>query len=192
MSSNIRVKRICKNCGNEFEARKTTSKTCSDNCAKKLYKAKQKTAKIEAAQKETLDIKAKPIQDLKAKEFLSIADTCKVLGISRRSIYRLLERGEINAGKAGSRTIIKRVELDKLFNRSQPPLRQIEIKLEPVQFDVSESYTLTEVQSKYGISETALQQLIKRNSIPKIKKGWYAYVPKTIIDKLLTQPNTFG
>lgn len=192
MSSNIRVKRICENCGNEFEARKTTSKTCSDNCAKKLYKAKQKTAKIEAAQKETLDIKAKPIQDLKAKEFLSIADTCKVLGISRRPIYRLLERGEINAGKAGSRTIIKRAELDKLYNQSQPPSHQNEIRLEPVQFDVSESYTLTEAQSKYGISESALQQLIKRNNIPKIKKGWYAYVPKSIIDKLLTQPNTFG
>ena len=27
---------------------------------------------------------------------------------------------------------------------------------------------------------------IGRNSIPKIKKGWFAYVPKTVIDKLLS------
>lgn len=46
-------------------------------------------------------------------------------------------------------------------------------------------YNLTEVQSKYGISETALQNLIKRYEIPKLKKGWYSYVPKTFIDKLL-------
>jgi hypothetical protein len=55
-----------------------------------------------------------------------------------------------------------------------------------MQFDISECYNLTEVQSKYSISETALQNLIKRNSIPKIKKGWFAYVPKTVIDKLLS------
>jgi len=46
-------------------------------------------------------------------------------------------------------------------------------------------YTLTEVQDKYGISDRALYAIIERNNIPKIKKGWYAYVPKTIIDKLL-------
>ena len=53
-------------------------------------------------------------------------------------------------------------------------------------FNIYDCYNLSEVQSKYGISETALQNLIKRNSIPKIKKGWFAYVPKVVIDKLLS------
>ena len=52
-------------------------------------------------------------------------------------------------------------------------------------FDIKDCYTLTEVQEKYKVSESTVQQLIKRNSIPKIKKGWYAYVPKQIIDELL-------
>ena len=54
------------------------------------------------------------------------------------------------------------------------------------QFDISECYTLAEVQGKYGISVSALQNLIERHKIPKIKKGWFAYVPKNAIDKLLS------
>lgn len=115
MSSNIRVNKICKHCGKEFEARKTTSKTCSDHCAKMFYKSRQRASKIEAAKAETNKIKNKPIEDLKTKEFLSITDACLVLGISRRTIYRMIERKEIKTGKAGRRTLIKRDELDKLF-----------------------------------------------------------------------------
>lgn len=79
-------------------------------------------------------------------------------------------------------TRVKRSEIDKLFE--QPQL--VTPQPEQMQFDISDCYNLTEVQSKYGISETAVQNLIKRNSIPKIKKGWFAYVPKTVIDKLLS------
>ena len=57
---------------------------------------------------------------------------------------------------------------------------------ETKQFDITDCYTINEVLEKYSISETALQNLIKRESIPKIKKGWYAYVPKSIIDKYLS------
>jgi hypothetical protein len=104
----------------------------------------------------------------------------------------MFERGELIKGKAGKRTIIRRSDLDQLlFEQPQTvapkPEKQPEQKQpEQKQFDISECYNLTEVQSKYGISQTALQNLIKRYSITKIKKGWFAYVPKTIIDKLLS------
>lgn len=187
MSSNIRVRRICHNCENEFEAKKTTSKTCSDTCAKKLYKLKQKEAKVAVSNNETFLIKAKPFEDLKLKEFLSIEDTSKLLGISRRTIYRLLQKGNISAGKAGRRTLIKRSELEKLFSDSDFKAVQPENKLPKQSFDISNSYTLTEVQNKFGISETALHDLINRNHIPKVKKGWYTYVPKTIIEEYLNR-----
>ena len=54
-----------------------------------------------------------------------------------------------------------------------------------MQYKISEYYNITEVKSKYGISEKALLDLINRNNIPKIKKGWFAYVPKTVTDNLL-------
>lgn len=116
MSSNIRIIKICQHCGKEFEARKTTSKTCSDHCAKMFYKAKQRAAKIEASNTETRLIKMKPIEDLKAKEFLTVPDLAKLLSCSKRTAYYLIEKGNIKAVNIAQRkTLIKRSEIDKLF-----------------------------------------------------------------------------
>ncbi len=185
MSSNIRIQKICQHCGKEFEAKKTTSKTCSDRCAKMLYKANQRTAKVEAINTETQRIKTQPIEQLKAKEFLTVRDVAKLLSCSIRTAYRLIEQGNIKAVNIAQRkTLVKRSDLDKLFEQPQP------VKHEPeqIQFEIADCYNLKEVQSKYSISETALQQLIKRQGIPKLKKGWFSYVPKAVIDRLFTQP----
>ena len=187
MSSNIKIQRICQHCTNEFTARTTTTLYCSSRCNSAAYKAKHRAGKVEQSNKETQRIKTQPIEQLKAKAFLSIADTCKLIGISRRTVYRMIERGELITGKAGKRTIIRRSDLEQLlFEQPRTVAPQPEKQPKQMQFNISECYNLTEVQSKYGISETALQNLIKRNSIPKIKKGWFAYVTKMVIDKLLS------
>lgn len=168
MSSNIEVQRICRYCGNEFTARTTVTRYCSDMCSKRAYKARLKAAKIESSNKETQRIKDQPIEELKAKEFLTVREVARLLNCSVRSAYYYIESGTIKAVNLGQRiTRVKRSEIDKLFEQPQPVTPQPEQK----QFDISDCYTLTEVQSKYGISETALQNIIRRNSIPKIKKG---------------------
>jgi excisionase family DNA binding protein len=186
MSSNIKVQRICQHCGNEFTAKTTVTQYCSDVCSKRAYKARVRAAKVEGSNILTQSIKTKPIEDLKIKAFLSVSETCQLLGISRRTIYRMLERGELFAGKAGTRTIIRRSNLDQLFVQPLSVKLQPESELEPLQYDISDCYNLNEVQNKYGISEKALHDLIKRNRIQKIKKGWFAYVPKRVIDNLLS------
>jgi excisionase family DNA binding protein len=187
MSSNIKVQRICQHCGNEFTARTTTTLYCSHRCNSAAYKAKIRTGKVEVSNKETQRIKTQPIEELKAKEFLTVRDIATLLNCSVRSVYYYIESGTIRATNLGQRiTRVKRSELDKLFEQPPTVTPQPESQPEQMQFDISECYTLTEVQNKYGISETAVQDLIKRNSIPKIKKGWFAYVPKTLIDKLLS------
>jgi excisionase family DNA binding protein len=189
MSSNIKVQRICQQCGNEFTARKTTSKTCSDNCAKLLYKARKRAGKIEASNKDTQHIKAQPMEPLKAKEFLSVRDVAKLIGCSRQTVYTLINSGNLKAANIKvKKTIVKRSDLDRLFEQPRPVMPQPETEATPAQYQISDCYTLTEVKSKFGISETALQQLIKRNAIPKLRKGWFTYVPKTIIDNLFAQP----
>ena len=197
MSSNIKIQRICQHCGNEFIARTTTTLYCSHRCNSAAYKAKQRAGKVEQINKETQSIKSQPIEELKAKEFLSVTQVSKLIGCSRQNVYNLINTGKLKATNILlKKTIVKRSDLDKLFkeptNRTQPegiPETQKQELNNWVQaggFDISDCYNLTEIQSKYGISETALQNLIKRNSIPKIKKGWFAYVPKTVIDKLLS------
>ena len=182
MSSKIEVQRICQHCGNEFTARTTVTRFCSHRCASAAHKQKVRAGKVEQSNKQTQEIKTQPIEELKAKEFLTVREVARLLNCSVRSAYYYIESGTIKAVNLGQRiTRVKRSEIDKLFEQPQPVTHQ----LEQIQFDIADCYNLTEVQNKYGISETALQNLIKRNSIPKIKKGWFAYVPKTVIDKLL-------
>ena len=187
MSSNIKIQRICQHCTNEFTARTTTTLYCSSRCNSAAYKAKQRTGKVEQSNKETQRIKSQPIEELKAKEFLSVTQVSKLIGCSRQNVYNLINTGKLKATNILlKKTIVQRSDLDKLFEQPRTVAPQPEKQPEKKQFNISECYNLTEVQSKYGISETALQNLIKRNSIPKIKKGWFAYVPKMVIDKLLS------
>lgn len=183
MSSNIKVQRICQHCGNEFTARTTVTQYCSDACSKRAYKARLRAVKVGQSNKQTQIIKNQPIEELKAKEFLTVREVARLLNCSVRSVYYYIESGTINAVNLGQRiTRVKRSEIDKIFEQPQPLTPQPEQK----QFDISECYNLTEVQDKYSISEKALQEIIKRNSIPKIKKGWFAYVPKTVIDRIFS------
>jgi len=115
MSSNIHIQRICQHCGNEFTARTTVTQYCGDACSKRAYKARVKAGKVEVSNKETQRIKTQPIEELKLKAFLSIAETSTLIGISRRTVYRLIERGELITGKAGKRTIIRRSDLEQLI-----------------------------------------------------------------------------
>ena len=194
MSSNIEVLRICQHCGTEFTARTTVTKYCGDACAKRAYKARKRAEKVEQSNKETVRVKQKPIEELEAKEFLTVTQVSKLLSCSRQNVYKLINSGKLQATNIlEKKTIIRRSDLDNLFTEipesgTIPQLQRQELNdwKEAGYFEISECYTLTEVQEKYRMSGSAVQQLIKRNSIPKIKKGWYAYVPKQIIDELLT------
>src|SRR5690606_1208725 len=184
MSSNIKVKRICQHCSKEFTARTTVTKYCSKVCASKASKARKRAEKIKRSNTETTRIITQPIEQLKAKEFLSIMEVCQLVGISRRTVYRLIEQGDLKKIKVGSRTLIKRSALNRLLSNKETGKPQIPEQQktdlnnwkQAGAFDIKDCYTSTEVQDKYGVSESTVQQLIKRNSIPKIKKGWYAYV----------------
>jgi hypothetical protein len=170
---------------------------CSHRCNSAAYKAKTRAGKVEASNNDTERIKNQRIEELRAREFLSVMQVSKLIGCSRQNVYSLINTGKLKATNILlKKTIVRRSDLDELFteptNRPKsegiPETQRQELKewVQAGAFDIADCYTLTEVQDKYNISETTLQNLIKRHEIPKIKKGWYAYVPKTVIDKLLS------
>ena len=115
MSSNIEVQRICEHCKREFTARTTRTRYCSHKCNSRAYKANITKQKIEASNSQSMKTISLPIEELKSKEFLSIAEACKLLSVSRWTIWRKIKNDEIKASKIGSRTIIKRIELDNFL-----------------------------------------------------------------------------
>ena len=187
MSSNLEIRRICQYCESDFIARTTVTKYCSLKCSSRAYKARTRNKKIEKSNAETKEVKNRPIEELKAKEFLTVSEVSKLINCSRQNVYKLIRSGKLKATNLlEKKTIIRRKDIDYLFEQPEPMYEPHPIQTVNRYFDFKESYTLKEVQDKYGISESAVQQLIKRNDIPKIKKGWYAYVPQSIIDELLT------
>lgn len=115
MSSNIRLKRICQHCSEEFIAKTTVTKYCGDNCAKRAYKARKRKEKIEQSNEETKNLIQQPIVQLQAKEYLTIAETSKLLSISRTTIWRMIKAKRLKAAKVGSRVIIQKSDLNNLF-----------------------------------------------------------------------------
>lgn len=116
MSSNMRIQKICEYCKVEFTAKTTVTLYCSDNCAKRAYKARkrqEKIANVKSVERQKFENKLAEIKD---KQFLSITEVCELLGASRMTIYRQIKSGNMKAAKLGRRIIIKRSAIDKLFN----------------------------------------------------------------------------
>jgi len=185
MSTNIQVQRICQFCREEFTARTTVTKYCSLKCASRAGKAKKRSEKIEKTNTQTRKIISTPAEELKLKAFLSISEASKLMGISRRTLYRMIQRGELIICKAGRRTILSRDNINMLFSPLQPSLPQQLVPFEEGKFEISDCYNLTDIQVKFNVSEKAVHEIIKRNKITKTKQGRFAYVPKHLIDKIL-------
>jgi excisionase family DNA binding protein len=67
--------------------------------------------------KQTQQMIVRPIEQLKAKEFLTVRDVSALLNISLRTTYRLIEQGNIKAVNLSERkTLVKRSDIDRIFN----------------------------------------------------------------------------
>lgn len=186
MSSNITIQRICIQCNQEFTAKTTVTKYCSLKCASRFNKQKVKNAKIEVSNKETQSIKNYSLDNLKEREFLTVTQASKIIGCSRQNIYKMINSNKLFATNIlEKKTIIKRTEIDKLFERIQnPPTEEPPTPPKLKEYEIEDCYTITEVQTKYNISQSGLYLLMMKNNIPKIKKWRYVYVPKELIDNL--------
>jgi hypothetical protein len=116
MSSSILIPKICTFCKTPFIAKTTVTKFCSHSCSKKSWKNNKRNEKIIATQTEeyekSVGIDYKQIQ---SKEYLSIKETCLLLGISRMSLHRYIKKNLIASASISGRVIIQRKSLTKLF-----------------------------------------------------------------------------
>ncbi|HVX01156.1 MAG TPA: helix-turn-helix domain-containing protein, partial [Candidatus Babeliaceae bacterium] len=63
------------------------------------------------------NIMTRSIEEVKAKEFLTVKDVARLLNFSIRTTYRMIEQGNIKAVNLSERkTLIKRSDIDKLFS----------------------------------------------------------------------------
>lgn len=118
MSSNIRIPKVCRHCNNEFIAKTTVTKYCGDKCAKRAYKERMRTNKINASIKDERFLKMESFLEVDSKPYLTVKEAAKILNVSIRTMYRLIEDGSLPSVNLFERLIrIKRSDLDKLVTQ---------------------------------------------------------------------------
>jgi excisionase family DNA binding protein len=177
MSTTIQVQRICRYCGAEFTARTTVTRYCSLICNQRAYKAGKRSAKVKASDQETKAIAVLPFEVLKAKAFLSIAEASRLMGVGKRTVYRLIKQGVLGTAKAGTRTILRRSDIDTLFDLPKPAKPPKQPK------PVAEFYTVKEVEEKYFVKYGRLNRIIKENNLPHTTHNGRLLVSKPHLDR---------
>lgn len=184
MSSNLSVKRICEYCGNTFTAKTTVTRFCSLKCNSRNGKQRLRERKIKASENQVKQTIASGEAKQVSAEFLSVREASRLLGICTKTIYNIVYSGRIKAVRLSERKImIKRSEIDKIFEQPEFLVKKIEKpkKQPPIRY----CYNMAEAQEKFKLSEKALFDLINRNNISKHRNGWYTYVLKSDLERIL-------
>ena len=121
MSSNIRINRICKHCGEVFVAKTFKTQFCSHSCNSKDYKKREKIRKMEEFQEEyKSDLKnsksqSMNMEELKSKIYLSIAEVCLLVGMSDSTIRKFVKEGRLKTIRSGKKHLILKSQIENLM-----------------------------------------------------------------------------
>ena len=121
MSSNIRINRICKHCGEVFVAKTFKTQFCSHSCNSKDYKKREKIRKMEESQEEyKSDLKnsksqSMNMEELKSKIYLSIAEVCLLVGMSDSTIRKFVKEGKLKTIRLGKKHLILKSQIENLM-----------------------------------------------------------------------------
>jgi len=178
-ASKYKIQRKCKVCGTLFYAKTVSSWYCSRNCTCAAYRIKKRDEKNEQKRKE----KASKIPD--DRPYISVAEAVALFGVSRNSLYRLINNGTIPAINMGQRlTRISRAHLEASFPLIEEQPKELPVTPASFKFDESDCYTIGQITDIYGVCESTVYKAIRKQSIPSCQRGNYVYVPKVEIDKL--------
>ena len=149
--SNIRIKKICEWCGQEFVAQKVTTKYCSHRCANLAYKQAIRAKRIQQEEQRIQIVKTeKPLMDIKDKEYLSIAQAATLLGLSLQAVYKMIYTGHLTAYKLSSRlSFVRQSDIKEMLKRNPYKKRQPKDTL-----PITDFYTTNEIKEKFGVKDS--------------------------------------
>ncbi|MCH4830602.1 helix-turn-helix domain-containing protein [Flavobacterium columnare] len=117
MSSNLKIEKTCVFCKETYIAKTLLTKYCSHKCNSRHYKQRKREEKIETFLNPPQVTTNSSTISIADKEFLSIIETSVLIGISIRTVHRLMKNESLKFSKIGRRTIISRNSVNKLLNQ---------------------------------------------------------------------------
>ncbi|WP_129593618.1 helix-turn-helix domain-containing protein [Seramator thermalis] len=179
MATNFEYQKICKFCGNEFVAQKSTTKYCSERCAKRGKKDEDRRERL---LKESETIKERNRQNLLSQENLSLTDAAALLSISRPTLYNLLKTKNIKLLRISKRTIrVKKSDLMNLYQNSTATIAPINTPIAQINKAKEEFISISEAQQQFKISLSWFHKKVRENKIlPAIIEGKTLYPAKAL------------
>ena len=190
--SNIRIKKICEWCGQEFVAQKVTTKYCSHRCANLAYKQAIRAKRIQQEEQRIQIVKTeKPLMDIKDKEYLSIAQAATLLGLSLQAVYKMIYTGHLAAYKLSSRlSFVRQSDIEEMLKRNPYKKRQPKDTL-PIT-DFYTTHTRNDNLKTLFLSQTSILPMrLKRNSVSKIP-GYFISLRNIIFHEPFTVEKPIG
>lgn len=195
MSSKIQIAKICDQCTTRFIAKTTVTRFCSKACNSKFYKTTARNAKLLEANIDTItrqtEIKTAQVE----RHYLNVKEVADLLGVSKRSVYSMINSGRLKAFNLSVRSIrVSRKDLEVFFLDNGiksflidivKPITMSEKIIDVDGLKVGDCYSMDELVQLFEKSRTAMYTALSRASVPKIKIGKEAYFEKVAVSKLL-------
>ncbi len=182
--SQLKIPKICEQCGKPFEAKTVYTRFCSQYCGTKASRERKKNEREEERKQQILQESAATIADIQTRPYITVTEATVLFGISKNTIHRLIKAGKIPAVNLGERlTRVSRQHIEAMFTAVVIPEKPQEMPVK-LEYEPDECYTINEISEKFGVSLSTVDKTIRRNSIPKRQVGKFVYVPKEQIDKI--------
>lgn len=103
-------------------------------------------------------------------EFYTSKEVQEKYGVSNSGMYKIAEREGWPKTQSRGKTLWSRSHVDRYFANQQP------------KEEISEWYTVADIQAKYGMTLSAIYTLVSKEGIPKKKQGNYVMYSKYHFD----------
>ncbi len=152
----MEIQKRCKYCGRSFIAHKMTTIYCSPSCNNKDYKRAIRQKQIAEYMEEEKQ-KTPKVDILGGKEFLTPTEGALLLGLSRATFYRYMLNGTIKAVQLRGKTIVRRKDIERLFDN--PPTYQSHSEKKQ---EKREYYTFRQIMEKFKCSKKAIMTRVEK------------------------------
>jgi len=188
--SNLKIPRICEQCGKPFEAKTVATRFCSPYCVNKSGREKKKQDKEAEKKQALLEKSINRIAEIQTRPFISVSEATVLFGISKDTIRRLINAGKIPAYNLGQRlTRVSRGHIEAMFPAIDLPEEPKKVPIR-MQYGEHECYKIGEISERFGVSPSTVNKTIRRYSIPRRQVGRFVYVPKEQIDRFFSSKNS--
>lgn len=103
-------------------------------------------------------------------EFYTSKEVQEKYGVSNSGMYKIAEREGCPKTQSRGKTLWSRSYVDRYFANQQPTE------------EISEWYTVADIQARYGMTPSAIYTLVSKEGIPKKKQGKYVMYSKYHFD----------